>query len=166
MYKESGWLPRFPYLGGNVPCMIGHHTVSILAESAAKGVEFDLELAYEAAYKNATKRTMLPWKDGEAEELTQCYYDNGFFPGLEEDEEETLSLIHIFNLKADKTRVNMEPKQFIPGLDIPMMYREMYLASEGYLWEMVQRGNVDMEQMERDFSKLLNFWKSIYLQKK
>lgn len=71
-----------------------------------------------------------------------------------------------FNLKADKTRVNMEPKQFIPGLDIPMMYREMYLASEGYLWEMVQRGNVDMEQMERDFSKLLNFWKSIYLQKK
>lgn len=47
-----------------------------------------------------------------------------------------------------------------------MMYREMYLASEGYLWEMVQRGNVDMEQMEKDFSKLLNFWKSIYLQKK
>ena len=60
----------------------------------------------------------------------------------------------------------MDPKQFIPGLDIPMMYREMYLASEGYLWEMVQRGNVDMEQMEKDFSKLLNFWKSIYLQKK
>ena len=96
MYKESGWLPRFPYLGGNVPCMIGHHTVSILAESAAKGVEFDLELAYEAAYKNATKRTMLPWKDGEAEELTQCYYDNGFFPGLEEDEEETCDKVHEF----------------------------------------------------------------------
>lgn len=96
MYKESGWLPRFPYLGGNAPCMIGHHTVSILAESAAKGVDFDLELAYEAAYKNATKRTMLPWKDGEAEELTQCYYDKGFFPGLEEDEEETCDKVHEF----------------------------------------------------------------------
>lgn len=96
MYKESGWLPRFPYLGGNVPCMIGHHTVSILAESAAKDVDFDLELAYEAAYKNATKRTMLPWKDGEAEELTQCYYEKGFFPGLEEDEEETCDKVHEF----------------------------------------------------------------------
>lgn len=70
-----------------------------------------------------------------------------------------------FNLKADKTRVNMDPSQFIPGLDIPMMYREMYWASEGYLWEMVQRGNVDIEQMEKDFSKLMNFWKSIYLRK-
>lgn len=44
-----------------------------------------------------------------------------------------------------------------------MMYREMYLASEGYLWEMVQRGDVDIEEMERDFSKLIDFWKSIYL---
>ena len=31
-----------------------------------------------------------------------------------------------FNLKADKARLNMDPEQFIPGLDIPMMYREMY----------------------------------------
>ena len=64
-----------------------------------------------------------------------------------------------FNLKADKTRLNMDPEQFIPGLDIPMMYREMYF------WEMVQRGNVDMEQMEKGFSELMNFWKSIYLRK-
>lgn len=70
-----------------------------------------------------------------------------------------------FNLKADQTRLNMDPEQFIPGLDIPMMYRNMYLASEGYIWEMVQRGNVDMEEMEKGFSKLMNFWKSIYLRK-
>lgn len=70
-----------------------------------------------------------------------------------------------FNLKADKARINMSPEQFVPGLDIPMMYWEMYLASEGYLWEMVQRGNVDMAQMEHDFSKLMEFWKNIYLRK-
>lgn len=70
-----------------------------------------------------------------------------------------------FNFKADKARVNMDPEQFVPGLDIPMMYREIYLASEGYLWEMVQRGNVDIEQMERDFSRLMGFWKRIYLRK-
>ncbi|MCI8897899.1 MAG: TetR/AcrR family transcriptional regulator, partial [Lachnospiraceae bacterium] len=46
-----------------------------------------------------------------------------------------------------------------------MMYREMYWASEGYLWEMMQRGDADIEQMHRDFAKLLEFWKSIYLRK-
>ena len=70
-----------------------------------------------------------------------------------------------FNLKADQTRLNFDPEQFVPGLDIPMMYREMYWASEGYLWEMVQSGNVDVEKMEKDFTKLMEFWKSIYLRK-
>ncbi len=70
-----------------------------------------------------------------------------------------------FNLKADLARLNLDPAQFVPGLDIPMMYREMYWASEGYLWEMVQRGDVDMGQMERDFTRLIAFWKSIYLRK-
>jgi len=96
MYKQSGWLPRFPRLGGNAPCMIGHHTVSILAESAVKGVDFDLALAYEAVRKNAMERTMLPWRDGEADELTRCYHEHGFFPGLEEDEEETCERVHEF----------------------------------------------------------------------
>lgn len=46
-----------------------------------------------------------------------------------------------FQFKADRTRMNLDPQQFIPGLDISMMYREMYWAAEGYLWE---RCNVDM----------------------
>lgn len=70
-----------------------------------------------------------------------------------------------FNLKADQARINFDLKQFAEGLDIEMMYREMYWASEGYLWEMVQRGNVDADQMEQDFTKLLQFWKKIYLRK-
>ena len=70
-----------------------------------------------------------------------------------------------FNLKADKARINFDSAQFIPGLYIPMMYREMYWASEGYLWEMTQRGDVDIDQMKRDFEKLLEFWKSIYLRR-
>ena len=70
-----------------------------------------------------------------------------------------------FNLKSDMTRLNLDPSQFIPGLDVPMMYREMYWASEGYLWETVQRGTIDFDQMEQEFRKLLAFWKSIYLRK-
>ncbi len=70
-----------------------------------------------------------------------------------------------FNFKADRARVNMDPAQFVQGLDIQMMYREMYLASEGYIWEMVRRGNVDMAEMEAGFSRLMGFWKSVYLRK-
>ena len=46
-----------------------------------------------------------------------------------------------------------------------MMYRDMYWASEGYLWEMVQSGHVDIDQMEQSFTELIAFWKSIYLRK-
>lgn len=96
MYEQSGWLPRFPQLTGNFPCMIGHHTVSLFAEALQKGIDLDYGLAYEAAYKNATRRTMLPWTDGEADELTKVYYEKGFFPALNEDEEETCSRVHGF----------------------------------------------------------------------
>ena len=70
-----------------------------------------------------------------------------------------------FSFKASKTLMNLDPKQFIPGLDIEMMYREMYWASEGYLWEMLQRGGMDFEKMEKDFTRLIQFWKQIYLRK-
>ena len=45
-----------------------------------------------------------------------------------------------FHFKANRTLLNLDPAQFIPGLDIHMMYQDMYWASEGYLWEMAQRG--------------------------
>ncbi len=71
-----------------------------------------------------------------------------------------------FNLKADKTRWNLDPAQFIPGLDIPMMYREMYWAAEGYLWEIVQAGgDLDVDRVKEDFRKLVEFWKSVYKRK-
>lgn len=53
----------------------------------------------------------------------------------------------------------------MPGLDIEMMHREIYLASEGYLWEMLQRDPIDVDKMEKDFTKMIDFWKSIYLRK-
>ena len=73
-----------------------------------------------------------------------------------------------FSLPAEKQQaiINAGYRVFSQNsFDIPMMYREMYWASEGYLWEMVQRGNVDMERMEKGFTSLMNFWKSVYLRK-
>lgn len=70
-----------------------------------------------------------------------------------------------FNFKADSTLLNLDPEQFIPGLDIRMMYQDMYWASEGYLWEVTQRGEVDMEEMEQVFYRMVEFWKSVYKRK-
>lgn len=70
-----------------------------------------------------------------------------------------------FEFKAAHTFLNLDPEQFIPGLDLTMMYKDMYWASEGYLWEMMQRGDVDYGQIEKDFTDMIEFWKTIYLRK-
>ena len=106
-------------------------------------------------------------------EIIRRYPDMGLFTirAFYEKDEEICAAIQesyhkYFNLKADQTRLNLDPNQFIPGLDIAMMYREMYWASEGYLWEKVQQGgDMDIDQVEKDFRKLLDFWKSVYLRK-
>ena len=59
----------------------------------------------------------------------------------------------------------LDPEDFIPGIDLQMMYKEMYWASEGCLWEYIQRGIMDIDAMEKDFRALLDFWKTVYLRK-
>ena len=106
-------------------------------------------------------------------EIIRRYPDMGVFTirAFYEKDEEICAAIQesyhrYFNLKADQTRLNLDPAQFVPGVDVAMMYREMYWASEGYLWEKVQQGGaMDIDQMEKDFMELLKFWKSVYLRK-
>ena len=66
---------------------------------------------------------------------------------------------------ASGTLARLDPEDFRPGLDLEMMCREMYWASEGYLWEMIQGDRVDRCRMEQDFRRLIQFWKSIYRKK-
>ena len=77
------------------------------------------------------------------------------------------SYYKFLDYKANKTLVNLEPDQFIPGLDLEMMYKQMYWASDGYLREVLQNANgkMDIEKMEKDFTKMIEFWKQIYLRK-
>lgn len=67
------------------------------------------------------------------------------------------------NADARDALENIDPAQFKEGIDLRMMYREMYLASEGYLWEMLRRTPLNIEEMERDFSEMIAFWKQLYL---
>ena len=62
-------------------------------------------------------------------------------------------------------KLRLDPAQFVPGLDLEMMYLDMFWAGEGYTWEKVQWGDVSAEEMERDFERLIDFWKGLYLRK-
>lgn len=69
------------------------------------------------------------------------------------------------SFSANESKLKVDADKFIPNLDLKMMYLDMYFASEGYLWEKTQQGNFDVDEMEKDFIKMIDFWKSIYLKK-
>jgi AcrR family transcriptional regulator len=105
-------------------------------------------------------------------EIIRLYPDMGSFTikAFYEKDEEICAAIQesyhrYFSLKAEQTKLNLNPAQFVPGLDVGMMYRDMYWASEGYLWETVQSGEVNVERMTQDFRRMIAFWKSVYLRK-
>lgn len=71
-----------------------------------------------------------------------------------------------FNRKAADALTHLNPEDFIPGLNLSMMYRHIYLMSVGYLWEISQRGDtLNAESLEKDFTEMLSFWKNVYLKK-
>ncbi|HYG52402.1 MAG TPA: GH92 family glycosyl hydrolase, partial [Flavobacteriales bacterium] len=54
-YKEGGRLPVWELSSNETDCMIGYHSVSVIADAYVKGIRnFDAELALEAMQKSAT----------------------------------------------------------------------------------------------------------------
>ncbi|MBD5485069.1 MAG: TetR/AcrR family transcriptional regulator [Lachnospiraceae bacterium] len=90
--------------------------------------------------------------------VVKSYYEKD--PDVCEDLQKLIAKYTDF--KASPVLAALDPEQFIPGLDLQMMYRTMYWASEGYLWEKVQQGGVDADEMEADFIKIIDFWKTVY----
>ncbi len=66
-------------------------------------------------------------------------------------------------INAYSTLLKLDPRQFKEGIDISQIYKEMYLASVGYFWEMMQKGDLDVEKMEQDFLEMIEFWKKIFM---
>jgi predicted alpha-1,2-mannosidase len=55
MYKQGGRLPVWELASNETDCMIGYHSVSVIADAAAKGIrDYDMNLALEAMIKSAT----------------------------------------------------------------------------------------------------------------
>ena len=57
------------------------------------------------------------------------------------------SMGQYLNAHAAKKLQKLDPEDFIPGIDLSLMYKEMYWASEGCLWEYIQRGHMNVDAM-------------------
>ena len=64
---------------------------------------------------------------------------------------------------ASLSLMMMNTDELRPGLNIPMMLKEMFWACEGYLWRELQKGSLNADRIEKDFRELMDFWKSVYL---
>lgn len=71
----------------------------------------------------------------------------------------------VASFQNNQQMLKLDPEKFIPGLDLQMMYMDMYLASEGFLWEKSQQGNFDVDEVEAEFKKMIEFWRHIYSRK-
>lgn len=91
MYKEGGWLPKWPN-PGYTNIMIGTHADAMISDAFMKGFRgYDVKLAYEAMMKNATvapEHDLIKkwggrdvWSGIEARAGLSAYLTNGFVPG-------------------------------------------------------------------------------------
>ncbi|MBD5488453.1 MAG: TetR/AcrR family transcriptional regulator [Lachnospiraceae bacterium] len=133
--------------------------MKVTAEALEKNLSFVPNDFFEMMYKGLKIKAdvMRRYPDLGAF-VVKSYYEKD--PDVCEDLQELIAKYTDF--KASPVLTALDPEQFIPGLDLQMMYRTMYWASEGYLWEKVQQGGLDADEMEADFIKIIDFWKTIY----
>lgn len=65
-------------------------------------------------------------------------------------------------LTTNKTLPKLNPEDYKEGLDLNLMYQNMYLASEGYLYQMQHQGDIDVDKVVSDYRKIIDFWKKLY----
>lgn len=67
------------------------------------------------------------------------------------------------NLTTNKRMPHLDTKDFKEGLDLGKMYREIYMASEGYLWQVSQQRNINADKVIRDYKEMVDFWRVLFL---
>ena len=125
-YKFGGQLPVWELAGNYTGCMIGYHSVSVIADAFVKGIDdFDTELAFEAM-KNSAMKDNLGLKG---------YKLYGFIPAEEESESVSKTLEYAYDdwciaQMAKKLNKIDDYKYFI---DRAQNYRNIYDPSTGFM---------------------------------
>ncbi|MDR2234317.1 MAG: GH92 family glycosyl hydrolase, partial [Tannerella sp.] len=98
MYEasEEKWMPTFPVVYGDAHSMNGNHAAVMFADALCKGLNFDVEKAFEGMKNTVLTETILPWRRAPKTVLEDFYQQNGWFPALHPGEKETEPLVHSF----------------------------------------------------------------------
>ena len=88
----------------------------------------------------------------------RAYYeeDPAIRPAIQE------SMRRYLSGKAKMPMLRLKPEEFRPGLDLQMMYKQMYWASDAYSRDLIRRGPIDPDRLEQDFTAMIAFWKQVY----
>ncbi|MDR2473579.1 MAG: glycoside hydrolase family 92 protein [Tannerella sp.] len=159
MYQQGGTIPSFALLTGDWPAMTGNYAAVWFADAWYKGLRnFDLKTAYEGVRKNSLDRTLLPWNNGSRTPLDDFYNENGYFPGLHPDEQETIPQVDTrwekrqsvavttVNSYADwciaqlagELNLSDDRKLF---LNRAAFYKNVFRTDKGFMWPKDKDGN-------------------------
>lgn len=111
-YEQGGKLPVWELWGNETNCMIGYHSVSVIADAYLKGIRgFDTKLALEAMMASANRD----------EPGLNAYRKNGFISGEDESDDVSKTLEYSFDDACIATMA--EELQHIPSWDKVSMDR-------------------------------------------
>jgi len=65
--------------------------------------------------------------------------------------------------KENKSIIKINPEKLKDGLDPAMVYRDIYLASEGFVYEKSQLPYFDVDAFVEEYKQLIAFWKKVYM---
>ena len=158
MYQQSGWLPEFAVLWGNMECMTGNPAAVWMADAWAKGItNFDVAAGYAGAKKNSVEGTWLPWRRGPKCSLDDFFAEHGYMPALKPGEKETVSLVHPFERRqaisvteaqsyddwctAQLARDLKNDSDYAFFMKRAADYKNIYRADKGHVWPKDADGN-------------------------
>lgn len=88
-YEQAGLLPVWEFASNETECMIGYHSVSVIADAYSKGIkEFDAKYALEAMVKSATSKNRYG---------LDAYMDHGYLDVLDESESVSKTLEYAYD---------------------------------------------------------------------
>lgn len=158
MAEQMGnmWMPTFPEITGDSRRMNSNHAVATIADAAIKGLDFDLEKAYEACRKGIEEKTLAPWSGAKAGWIDEFYRINGYIPALQEGEQETDRNVHPFEKRqaiavtlgtaydqwclSQIARILGRDKEADHYLKCAYNYRNVYNSQTGFFHPKDQKG--------------------------
>lgn len=172
MYRQGGTMPSFAVTWGDWPAMTGNYAAVWMADSRAKGLEFDIETAYQGLRENSLEATLIPWRNGPRTGIDDFYNENGYYPALHPGERETIpevdtvwerrqsvSITTAFSYAdwaiAQIARELGKPEDEALFLERAAFYRNVYNPVHGMFWPKDASGewieNVDPRYMDRAY---------------